>query len=228
LSITIWVARSVLPRNKSAVRLAVILRPLMTPCVKAGSVKRIKSFQHSNSMNQSTSTLYGWNSNDVSGIRTPDDVNDANRDQQWRRSMEALLTAIVVWLSANYDLPSSFEHPRVEFVSAKDITAHFYEGIARQQQAGMVLNQSEPDVVSLYSSETKTIYLLNGWKGKAPGELSMLVHEMVHHLQNVGQLKFACPQEKEKLAYKAQDGWLALFGSDLAQEFQIDPFSLLV
>jgi hypothetical protein len=56
----------------------------------------------------------------------------------------------------------------------------------------------------------------------------MLVHEMVHHLQNVGQLKFACPQEREKLAYKAQDGWLALFGSDLMQEFQIDPFSLLV
>jgi uncharacterized protein DUF6647 len=143
-------------------------------------------------------------------------------------SMEALLTTIVVWLSANYDLPSSFERPRVEFVSAKEMTSHFYEGIARQEQPGMVLNQSEPDVVSLYSNETKTIYLLDGWQGKTPGELSMLVHEMVHHLQNVGQVKFACPQEREKLAYKAQDGWLGLFRTDLMQEFQIDPFSLLV
>jgi hypothetical protein len=142
--------------------------------------------------------------------------------------MEALLTAIVVWLSANYDLPASFEHPRIEFASAKDMTSRFYESIARQQQAGMVLNQPEPDVVSLYSNETKTIYLLNSWKGKTPGELSMLVHEMVHHLQNVGQLKFACTQEREKLAYKAQDGWLGLFGSNLMQELQIDPFSLLV
>jgi hypothetical protein len=28
---------------------------------------------------------------------------------------------------------------------------------------------------------------------KTPAELSVLVHEMVHHLQNVEQLKFACP-----------------------------------
>lgn len=142
--------------------------------------------------------------------------------------MDALLTAIVVWLSANYSLPSRFEHPRVEFVSAQVMTAHFYEDIARRQQAGMLLNQSEADVVSLYSNEAKTIYLLDGWKGQTPGELSMLVHEMVHHLQNAGQLKFACPQEREKVAYRAQDGWLGLFGTDLTREFQIDPFSLHV
>ena len=142
--------------------------------------------------------------------------------------MEALLTAIVVWLSANYDLPSSFEHPRVEFVSAKEMNSHFFEGIAREPHAAILLNQPEVDVVSLYSNEAKTIYLLDGWKGKTPGELSMLVHEMVHHLQNVVQLKFACSQEREKVAYKAQDGWLGLFGSELMREFQIDPFSLHV
>jgi hypothetical protein len=142
--------------------------------------------------------------------------------------MEALLTAIVVWLSANYNLPANFEHPRVEFASAKDISSRFYESIAREQHAAIVLNQTEIDVVSLYNSETKTIYLLDGWRGKTPGELSMLVHETVHHLQNVGQLKFACPQEREKLAYKAQNDWLGLFGSDLTKEFQLDPFSVLV
>jgi hypothetical protein len=34
---------------------------------------------------------------------------------------------------------------------------------------------------------------------------------MVHHLQTVGGLKFACPQEREELAYKAQERWLELF-----------------
>ena len=142
--------------------------------------------------------------------------------------MEALLTAIVVWLSANYNLPASFEHPRIEFASAEDISSRLYESIAREQHAAIVLNQPELDVVSLYSNEAKTIYLLDGWKGRTPGELSMVVHEMVHHLQNVGQLKFACPQEREKLAYSAQNDWLALFGSDLTREFQLDPFSVLV
>jgi hypothetical protein len=142
--------------------------------------------------------------------------------------MEALLTAIVVWLSANYSLPATFDHPRIEFVSAKQMTARFFESIEGQHQAGVALNQSESDIVSLYSNESKTIFLPSGWQGKTPAELSVLVHEMVHHLQNVGQLKFACPQEREELAYKAQNGWLGLFRHDLEHDFQLDRFSVLV
>jgi hypothetical protein len=84
------------------------------------------------------------------------------------------------------------------------------------------------DIVSLYSNESKTIFLLDGWTGKTPAELSILVHEMVHHLQNVGQLKFACPEEREELAYKAQDSWLHLFGRDLESDFQMDAFTIIV
>jgi len=51
---------------------------------------------------------------------------------------------------------------------------------------------------------------------------------MVHHLQNVGQLKFECPQAREEIAYKAQNQWLGLFGHDLEQDFQLDGFSILV
>src|SRR5260221_11569978 len=35
----------------------------------------------------------------------------------------------------------------------------------------------------------------NGGKGRTPAELSILVHEMVHHFQNVLGLKHECPQE---------------------------------
>jgi hypothetical protein len=44
----------------------------------------------------------------------------------------------------------------------------------------------------------------------------------------VGQLKFACPEEREELAYKAQESWLHLFGHDLEHDFQMDPFTILV
>jgi hypothetical protein len=140
--------------------------------------------------------------------------------------MEALLTAITLWLSTNFILPATFDHPRIEFVSSKEMTALFYAGIGRQEQAGMVSDPS--DVVSLYSNESKTIYLLHGWNGKTPAELSILVHEMVHHLQNAGQLNFACPQEREEVAYNAQDRWLGQFGTDLMREFQMDPFTILM
>jgi uncharacterized protein DUF6647 len=142
--------------------------------------------------------------------------------------MEALLTAIVVWLSTSFSLPATFDNPRVEFVSATKMSSLFYESISRHDQLGMVANQSQPDIVSLYNHHAKTIYLLDGWSGRTPAELSILVHEMVHHLQTVGELKFACPQEREELAYKAQDRWLELFGHNLTEDFQLDPFSILL
>ena len=83
-------------------------------------------------------------------------------------------------------------------------------------------------VVAVYNDQNKTIYLPNGWKGRTPAELSMLVHEMVHHLQNVAGLKYECPQAREKLAYEAQGRWLELFGLNLENEFEIDPLALIL
>ena len=133
--------------------------------------------------------------------------------------MEALLTAIVLWLSINFPLPANLNHPGIKFVSAAEMIA---------QRTGVSASEISSDIVALYSNESKTIYLMDGWTGKTPAELSILVHEMVHHLQNVGQLKFACSEEREELTYKAQDDWLHLFGRDLERDFQMDPFSILV
>jgi hypothetical protein len=84
------------------------------------------------------------------------------------------------------------------------------------------------DVVALYNDQTKTIYLSDKWTGTTPSELSVLVHEMVHHLQNEAGTTFECPAEREKLAYEAQDKWLRLFGRNLEAEFEINGLALLV
>src|SRR5262249_10986797 len=142
--------------------------------------------------------------------------------------MNALLTALVVWLATNFGLPANFDHPSIVFVSPTKMTLLFQEEIARQQEIGVSATETESDIVSLYNKDSKTIYLPEGWGGKTPAELSILVHEMVHHLQNVGGLKFACPQEREGLAYGAQERWLGLFGRDLLSDFQMDAFTILV
>ncbi len=87
---------------------------------------------------------------------------------------------------------------------------------------------SGQETVALYDDRDNTIYLPTKWTGQTPAELSVLVHEMVHHLQNAAKTKFDCPQAREQLAYAAQQKWLGLFGRNLDDEFQIDPFTLLV
>jgi len=144
--------------------------------------------------------------------------------------MQALLTAIVVWLSASFDLPAVYDSPRIEFVSAAQMSAQRYKALLPAERAGIANalgDNAGSDTVALYNDDTKTIYLPDGWAGRTPAELSVLVHEMVHHLQNIAKLTQECPQAREKLAYQAQDKWLALFGTSLEREFDLDGFTLL-
>ena len=144
--------------------------------------------------------------------------------------MDALLTVIILWLSANFGLPANYEHPRVEFVPPSKIVALRYRGLSGLQApaaAGTAL-PGQREAVAVYDVATKTIFLRDDWSGKSPADLSVLVHEVVHHLQALGKLKFECPQEREQLAFTAQEKWLNLFGTNLEREFEIDPFTLLV
>jgi hypothetical protein len=147
--------------------------------------------------------------------------------------MQSLLTAIVTWLSLNYGLPASFEHPRVEIVPPMQIAALRYGGVPKDR-ALQVAGTRNPearagqDVVAVYDDARHTIYLPEGWSGRNAAETSVLVHEMVHHLQNLAGLKHECPQAREKLAYEAQDQWLKRFGQDLETAFEIDKMTLLV
>jgi hypothetical protein len=87
--------------------------------------------------------------------------------------------------------------------------------------------QNQREVVAVYEDATRTIYLPESWTGETIAEQSVLVHEMVHHLQNVAGLKFACSGEREKPAYLAQDRWLRLHGLELEKEFDVDMFTVI-
>jgi hypothetical protein len=149
-------------------------------------------------------------------------------------STEELLTALVAWLSANFALPAAYDHPRIVPMSSVAMTNLLYQRFLGDgpSQVSVPENQGQSDerrqVISFYNIPSKTIYLLPGWTGRTPAELSMLVHEMVHHLQNVAHTNYNCPQEREAVAYEAQQKWLSLFGRDLLSDFQIDPSTILM
>ena len=148
--------------------------------------------------------------------------------------MDALLTAIVVWLSTNYGLPAIFDQPRVERVPLSEMAALRHKGLPASIRGGSTIEDQESsvermrDVVAVYNDQTRTIYLSDKWAGRTPAELSVVVHEMVHHLQNAAGITYECPAAREKLAYEAQDKWLGLFGRSIESEFQINGLALLI
>jgi hypothetical protein len=160
-----------------------------------------------------------------------DDQRPAHQAQAAASLGHALIAAIESWLVVQFDLPLAQGHPRIELVPAAKIAALRYRGLApnaRTEIVSSVQAASERDIVAVYSDAAHTIYLPEGWTGSTAAELSILVHEMVHHLQNAGRLTYECPQAREKVAYMAQERWLGLFGRSLEQDFELDGFSLLV
>ena len=141
----------------------------------------------------------------------------------------ALLRAIVIWLADNFGLPRSDDLPEVKRETASRIMALHYNGSL--SDGPQFLRGAPADlrpVIATYDSLSRTIYLPEDWAGRTPAEFSILVHEMVHHLQRLARGKQECAEASETLAFDAQDKWLRLFGSDLETEFQIDGFTRVV
>lgn len=143
-----------------------------------------------------------------------------------------LTDTIVTWLSADFSLPENYQHPRIEIVSPMQMAAVRYRGLSAFLQARVVSDEQwlekMRDTVALYEDNSRTIYLREGWTGATPTETSVLVHEMVHHLQNLAGEKFECTQAREKSAYAAQKKWLEKAGLDFFREFETDPVTLML
>jgi hypothetical protein len=138
----------------------------------------------------------------------------------------SLLSAISTWLVNQFDLASSDSQPRIEVATPQKLATLRYRGLMSSMTSNQV-NAAERDTVAIYVDTERTIILSSEWTGSRVAYLSVLVHEMVHHLQNLAGLKYECPQAREKLAYKAQNRWLGLFAHSLEEDFGLDGFSLL-
>ena len=75
-------------------------------------------------------------------------------------------------------------------------------------------------VEALYSERDHSIYLPEGWRADNLRRRSILLHELVHHLQYLNHPKVTCQAELELQAFKLQVAWL----SDQGVE---DPLGLL-
>lgn len=66
----------------------------------------------------------------------------------------------------------------------------------------------------LYDPQSATIILIRPWTSRQARDVSILVHELVHHRQ-VGARHWYCPGAQEPDAYALQQAWLAERGQTL-------------
>lgn len=136
-----------------------------------------------------------------------------------RRTAPTILGFVSLWLESEYQLAEPRSFPDIIAVPAQELVSRRYGQAARADPG---------EIVALYDDEAGAILVSSSWTGQSISELSVLVHEMVHHMQREAGTVFPCPAEREKLAYRAQDEFLGIFGQDLENAFGIDPALILV
>jgi hypothetical protein len=142
------------------------------------------------------------------------------------------LDEIMQWIAKRFGLPGSAERPAIVFERPADLTrmrnGGFVTHPTTQNAPNAEHRSGRGEVLALYNDARRIIHLSEDWSGASDSDMSVLVHEMVHHLQNLAGLKYYCASEREKIAYQAQSAWLRQFDKSLDSEFGLDPLTLLV
>ena len=131
--------------------------------------------------------------------------------------MQEIMNVLVAWLSVTTGLPAAETLPEVKQLPPHHIaTVHF----------GYELDKATDDIVAVYIPSSQTVVLRDDWDSRKPADVSVLVHELVHHMQHAAGKEFMCREAAEAGAFEAQQRWLAQFGMNLESAFGIDAFSL--
>lgn len=119
--------------------------------------------------------------------------------------MKEILTALMIWLGANTTLDTNHDIPTVLFLSQDEMESMFYKG-----------EDPMPHTLhGLYDSESDTIILPDTWDRRKPWDLAVLLHEMVHYLQDQNGIEFVCMANMEREAWPLQQKYLSeVHGTD--------------
>ncbi|EAQ04548.1 hypothetical protein OB2597_04680 [Pseudooceanicola batsensis HTCC2597] len=113
-----------------------------------------------------------------------------------------LLDRLNAWLDAHVDWPAPDRAPAIRYVTPRQ---------AARMAGAPALGHGRHR--GLYDAATGTIHLVTPWSADEPGDVSVLLHELVHHRQ--ADHHFYCAAAQEPAAYRAQEAWLAERGLTL-------------
>jgi hypothetical protein len=138
-------------------------------------------------------------------------------------SLPVLASAMTGWVAAELGERVPDVLPEVLLVDRATLGA-----LARSDETLPASHGSEPDLQALYRFGSRTIHLPSDWTGATAAQMSILVHEIVHHFQALRGDIHACPAAREELAFAVQARWLKAHGESLESAFGVEPLFLIV
>ena len=149
-------------------------------------------------------------------------------------AMKELVIGLMLWISTltGWAVPPA---PEVIYENGKTLKHMLYgcdnprteesKEICTRIEKTTILGTRKDTTMGLYDHEKKIVYLNPLLKKHdKPVHDSVLLHELVHHMQFHNKVKFRCLGELEEKAYMLQDKWLQKKGrKSVFEELEISP-----
>lgn len=135
--------------------------------------------------------------------------------------MKVFMTAMMIWISSQtgWEVPTL---PSLSFFTAQEMKHYAYgcdmdpvpvgnEDLCSSKEFWYLDEYEQQNIpLGLYDHKKQEIIVRDGFDIESIHDQSILLHELVHHMQfhNGVYEKVRCRGELEKLAYKLQDEWL--------------------
>lgn len=130
--------------------------------------------------------------------------------------MHELMLALMTWLAPVTGLPPT-DPPEVVYADQCVIEQMFF---------GDDQHECANTVVAIYDRDGNRVFLPNTWSASNLYDVSVLLHELVHHMQNAAGVEYECLSQSEKEAYAAQVEWLKASGVDPYKVMQSNPLAI--
>ena len=148
--------------------------------------------------------------------------------------MNEIILAMMVWISSvtGLNVPEipSFPPSYVTESRLKYLMNGCSEELNTERCHAITSEKDTDSILGVYDHKTKRIYLniaTFSWENEVQN--SILVHELVHHMQFANNIPYKCLGELEELAYDVQNKWLLENGKrDVYKELDISPLWILV
>jgi hypothetical protein len=111
----------------------------------------------------------------------------------------------MLWISQVWGVEMPNEHPVIEYGTAQELACIFQTA---KKDCDLPFDPASPGVKATYNTQTHVIHLLDDIDLSDPDQISILVHELSHHVQTANGMKYVCVGELERAAYMIQMQWL--------------------
>jgi hypothetical protein len=112
--------------------------------------------------------------------------------------MKEIIMALMIWIGANTNYNVDVLEPKILFVTQDQLEQAYYGG---EKYEGVTLH-------GFYDTKLNLIILPDTWDRTDSWNQSVLLHEMIHYLQDVNQIKYPCIEEMEKDTWPLQKQYL--------------------